>query len=350
MTFSALLLQSFSDSPQQVQDWERLNFDMQVLLAWCDGDLAEEERLGLLLRTQLLDNQAELEARIEMWSQQVAQYGVHHIRDQIFAYYRQLNANIKNPLRQKIADELLLEVLQTVVADRVVNEAEHSFITKDLEKLFNLAPGHAEEQLQNAVQGVIRAVRYAEYAFEIYLLMWELAPDSPPSMDLPEADLEGFPASVRDITERLRLGSSMAVNYILSAIGGVAVVAQVDEFCEHLEALIPSIRNRKAKGQSLPARVASIVSELRSDAHDPSEAVDTVFHHLLQIFGLVSVMPAGVRGIFRDTVLTSFGIDHQVLVEQARALQSANPLLLQNLLVEDSAAVEGQRKWWQIWK
>ena len=71
MSLSSILLQNFSQEPEKLKEWERLNFDLQVTLAWCDGDLAPEERQGLLIRTQLLDageaafTRADLEAATE---------------------------------------------------------------------------------------------------------------------------------------------------------------------------------------------------------------------------------------------------------------------------------------------
>ncbi len=360
MSLSSLLLQSFSNDPEKLKEWERLNFDMQVVLSWCDGDLAPEERQGLLIRTQLLDGHEGPEERLNFWSDIIQKQGVDLVAQQVFAHYRQLAASLSDELRGRINMALMQEVLNTVLADQVVKASEQHFVLEQFAPLLKITKQQAEDALKDAVASLLRSTRYASLAFEIYLLIWDAAVDSPPSCDLPDATLTGFPGSVRSVTELHRLGSATAVNYFISMIGGMAVVEQHEHFREVIAGLATNARKRLTQGQSLDMRLSDIVAELRADTHDPVEAVDTVFNHLVQVLGLLGQTTRSFRKLFQSKVLPAFNVDYNMLLDTARALRSVNALLYQNLTDESgqafaderTAAAAGQTRkhWWQIWK
>lgn len=355
MSLSSLLLQTFSSDPDRLKEWERLNFDLQVALAWCDGDLAPEERQGLLIRTQLLNAGEAPEARLAMWSDLIQRQGLDFVTGQVFAHYRQLSASLDPDLRAKVNAALLQEVLHTVLADQVVQSSEHRFVTEQLAPLLKLSKQQAEDALRDAVAGLVRAHRYVAFAFEIYVLLWDAAGDSPPALDLPDAALTGFPASVRALTEQHKLGSATAVNYFMSMIGGVAVINQHEHFRAMLADLAASARARAAAASSLDAYFAAIVTTLRADDYDPLEAVDTVFNHLVQVLGLLSTTTRAFRRLFQSKVLPAFNVDYNMLLNTARSLREVNALLYQNLTDEGGqafteGAAPGRKSWWQLWK
>jgi hypothetical protein len=353
MSLSSILLQNFSQEPEKLKEWERLNFDLQVTLAWCDGDLAPEERQGLLIRTQLLDAGEAPEARLAMWTDLIQSQGIEHVTGQVFAYYRQLALSLDEDLKAKINAALLQEVLHTVLADQVVQASEHRFVTEQLAPLLKLTKQQAEDALRDAVAGLVRAHRYAAFAFEIYMLAWDAAGDSPAAIDLPDAALTGFPASVRALTEHKRLGSATVVNYFMSMIGGVAVIEQHAQFRAMIEKIADEGRARAAAASSLDVYLMALVNTLRADDHDPTEAVDTVFNHLVQVLGLLNQTTRSFRKIFQSKVLPAFNVDYAMLLNTARSLREVNVLLYQNLTDEEGHAfsAEAPRKhWWQLWK
>ncbi|MCU0692041.1 MAG: hypothetical protein MUF54_11615 [Polyangiaceae bacterium] len=352
MSFSLLAREHFKANPDRADAWERAFLELQVVLAYCDGELAPAERMTLSLLSFAKRDEQENRELVDSLIHSIDRDGLHRAADQIVDSIKHLLDEVSVAQRENLAEEILRESIAIVVADDVVSDKEREFVTKRLGPGLGLGTAPAEQLLVTASGRLQRARTYAERGFELYLMLADLDADAPELHAQEGEPLPPFLTAVDELVGGKWLGSSRVTAYFLSALGGMFWVDQHQKHVAMLGQLtdvVRGLRNRAGLEERLKA-IHDELTELRERAIDP-HAASKVARHVTNAISKMRVLTDDQRARFRDQIAPAVDIDHAALLLTAsRRGSMAN--LHRNLtglrVPQDGAAAA--RRWWRFWK
>ena len=353
MSFSMLVREHETISSERADRWEQVFLELQVVLAYCDGELAPAERMTLSLLSLAKKDERENRVHVDRLIQGIERHGLDEAANKVVDDIEALLQAESAEIRTEIARELLHESIAIVVADDVISEKERTFVTKRLAPGLGMSSKEAEELLRTASGKLTRERAYIERAFECYLLIVEVE-DGPPTLNgSGDEDLPGFLGTVDKLVVDKRLGSSRVAAYFLTAMGGIF---WVDDYQEHVTMLgrITDAARELRTTAGADGRLRAIqheLSQLRNRGVD-SNAFHAVSRHLTNALGKMNGVSEAQREVFRDKIAPALEIDHTTLLETSGRRRSMIDLH-RNLTGQGRPApdeTDPSQKWWRFWK
>lgn len=352
MPLSQLIIKSFKQEPERIRDWERLAVEVQVLIAYSDGDLALEERMVLSMNAQLLEDPEQIQARIETLTQAIESEGLEAVKLRVLSELEAALKALPDSMRPDFAESFLHEMLHIITADQVVDDAERGFVLGDLNPILALESELVNKVLDRADDALSRTRGYVDKAFELYVLLVDAGPRTTLEDDTPTlSDSEDFLSAVSRLVVHHQLVSGSVIGYFLAALGGMSVTETYDRHCEHLADLARRCRKRQAE-HGVEASVAAIHEALQGivDSGVDPLAFSFVSTHVTSALGLYTYTDDPQRELFDQHIAPALGLDLEELRESARNMARFNPTLYRNLTGEMIGEVSPERaRWWDNW-
>ena len=356
MSFSWMIRHQCKADPEQGERWEKAFLELQVLLACCDGSVSPSERMTLSLMSLACRNEKDNRELVDSLLATVDKKGFDHVARRVATDLRKLLDALPESQRPSIARDVLRESMAIVVADDVVAPKERSFLLGTVAPALRMDEVDAAQLVDQATLRLARTRLFVAIAFELYLMVVDAVPGEPSLHAPPGRELPPFLSAVDALVTREKLGSSRAVSYFLSALGGLFWVHDHATQCAGLERMAVEARQRLAR-TTVDARLGEIHAELdaiasEAPAPDPFLAAS---QHLTAALTKLDGLHRKQRAMFRDRIAPALNVDHDGLLDSASRRKSLVDLhrnLSDTIAPQpvDFPVAEDQKRWWKLWQ
>ncbi len=357
MSFAMLVRDHFKNTPDAAEQLDKAFLRLQVLLAYADGHLSNEERMTLSLLSLGRSDERESKSLIDdlVTSIEAGQFEAQC--DRILDEVRKLTQSLPDMQRQKLALDVVRESLTMIVADEVVSPKEREFIVARLAPGLDIPVSFVEPIVTQAEQNVDLVRRFFERAFEIYLMIIDACAAAPALNSPPGRHIQGFLGAVDRLVLSHRLQSSRATTYFLGGWCGLFWAEDYERHCAALGRL--SARLREVIRTTGPAgRLQAIGADLDQliSARIETHAYPALARHVINALGRLESVNDGQRIFFEEHVVPALRIDITALRRTAAARPSLANLhchlsgTAPSIIPPKGSACDDPRRWWEFWR